>query len=488
MKKRVIAMLVVGLAVVAQGRSPNVILLMTDDLGWGDTGYNGNKIIQTPHLDQMAAEGIQFDRFYSASAVCSPTRASCLTGRNPFRTGIFNANNGILRPEEITIPELLKERGYATGHFGKWHLGTFTTEIKDANRGGPNHPELLNLPTDHGYDVYFATESKVPTCDPMKKPKNVSGMFWDPIPPGEPYNEFGTYYWSNASGVNEKVEDNLAGDDSRVIMDRAIPFIETAVGKKQPFAAVIWFHAPHLPCVATPEWLDVYKELDLKTRNYAGCVSAVDQQVGRLRAKLSELGVADDTMIWFCSDNGPENNTPGSTGGFSQRKRSLHDGGVRVPGLLVWPVKVKQGRVESVPCVTSDYLPTIMAAVGIPTDKAPYELDGENLMPLIEGNSFKRSRPVNFQYSGQANCSTEQYKFYEKGGKPELYDMLTDPKEQHNIAAQHPETVAEMRKQWLSWQAQTKASFEGNEYGTASLKRVPQKWVDVIAPKSKRKP
>jgi len=467
---------------------PNVILMMADDLGWGDVGYNGNKTIRTPHLDQMAADGIRFDRFYSASAVCSPTRASCLTGRNPFRTGIFNANNGILRPEEITLPELLKEHGYTSGHFGKWHLGTFTDTIKDANRGGTKNPELVNLPTDHGYDLYFATESKVPTCDPMIKPKKgASGFGWDYVKPGEESVPYGTYYWSNASAQNKKVEDNLAGDDSRVIMDRAIPFIEQAVKADKPFLSVIWFHAPHKPCVASPEFHEMYKDEDMQMRNYAGCISAIDQQVGRLRAKLAELGVADNTMIWFCSDNGPENGAPGVSGGYRDRKRSLHDGGVRVPGLMVWPAKVKTGRAVAAPCVTSDYLPTVMDALGIPRNRVPHELDGESLMPLINGKPFARTKPICFQYSGQANCSTEHYKLYEKGGKTELYDMLADPYEKQNIAADHPEKTAEMKQQFLAWQASTKASFEGAEYGTASLQRTKQKWEDIFKTSKKKK-
>ena len=154
-------------------KKPNIILIMADDLGWGDTGYNGNTIIKTPFLDQMAKDGVQFNRFYSASAVCSPTRASVLTGRNPHRTGVFYANQGILRPEEITIPELLKKQNYVTGHFGKWHLGTLTTKQKDANRGKPGNTKEYNPPALHGYDVAFVTESKVPTYDPMKRPTKI---------------------------------------------------------------------------------------------------------------------------------------------------------------------------------------------------------------------------------------------------------------------------------------------------------------------------
>ena len=321
----------------------------------------------------------------------------------------------------------------------------------------------------------------------MLKPKgNASGFGWDHLKPGDATAPYGTHYWSNVSSKNEMVKDNLAGDDSRLIMDRAIPFIENAVKADQPFLSTIWFHAPHKPCVASPEFYEMYKNEDMEMRNYAGCISAIDQQVGRLRTKLTKLGAAENTMIWFCSDNGPEYKTPGSSGGHLHRKRSLHDGGVRVPGLMVWPAKVKSGRVEIAPCVTNDYLPTVMDALGIPRDRVPHELDGESLLPLIEGKLFSRTKPICFQYSGQANCSTEQYKFYQKAGKPELYDMLADPFEKQNIASSHPEKTKELKNQFLDWQASTKASFEGQEYGTASLERTGQKWEDVLAPKKNK--
>jgi arylsulfatase A-like enzyme len=460
---------------------PNVILMMADDLGWGDVAYNGHPRIKTPHLDRMAQNGIRFDRFYSASAVCSPTRASCLTGRNPHRTGVFNANDGILRPEEVTIFEVLKEKGYATGLFGKWHLGTFSDEVTDGNRGGSRHPELVNLPSEHGVDLYFATESKVPTCDPMKLAEGKRpGDTWDYLKPGEPYTGYGTYYWSNCTGRNEIVTENLAGDDSRVTMDRAIPFIEGAVAADQPFLAVIWFHAPHRPCVAAPEFHDMYADQPFEERNYYGCITGMDRQVGRLRARLKALGVARDTMLWFCSDNGPEGG-PGVTGGFRERKRSLHDGGVRVPGLLVWPDRAQAGRTEPTAVVTSDYLPTVMDALDIPAERIPYRLDGVSLMDLIAGDPFERDRPICFQYRMQANCSTDRHKYYQKaGGDPELYDMLADPYEAHDIAGDHPELVQELRKQFLAWQADTKGSFEGDEYGTSSRERVRQDWDDVL--------
>jgi arylsulfatase len=152
-------------------KRPNIILIMTDDQGWYDAGFNGNTEILTPWTDSLASSGVVFNRFYSASAVSSPTRASLITGRNPLRMNIPYANKGQMKDEEITIPEILKNEGYSTGHFGKWHLGTLTKSVLDANRGG--REEFLDeysIPTEHGYDISFCTESKVPTFDPMVYP------------------------------------------------------------------------------------------------------------------------------------------------------------------------------------------------------------------------------------------------------------------------------------------------------------------------------
>ena len=456
-------------------KPPNIILCMADDLGWGSVGYNGNKIIKPPHLDAMAKEGVQFNRFYAAAPVCSPTRASCLTGRHPYRTGIFFANKGILRPEEITIAELVKPLGYVTGHFGKWHLGTMTHSEADANRGGKKHPELFNPPNLHGFDIYFSTESKVPTWDPMKMPKSFkkggSKKFgWHFLAEGEESQPYGTHYWSPEG----KVTDNLEGDDSRVIMDRAIPFIEKAAQEKKPFFAVIWFHAPHLPCVAGPKYAAMYSDQDFKMQQYAGCITAIGDQMGRLRTKLKELGINDNTMLFFTSDNGPEKGTPGVAGPYRARKRSLYEGGVRVPGLMTWPNTVKKPIVTNVPCVTSDYLPTIVDALGMKSPKN--QLDGTSILPLLQGKTFKRPSPIGFISSGQKVYNDAQYKLYQSGKKIELYDISTDPGEKKNIANQHPETVKTLRSGFTEWLSTCKDSFQGKEYGTQSLEKVPQRW------------
>ncbi|MEM7809925.1 MAG: sulfatase-like hydrolase/transferase [Planctomycetota bacterium] len=444
---------------------PNVVLLMADDLGYGDTGYNGNRVIKTPHLDAMAAEGINFTRFYAAAPVCSPTRASCLTGRHPYRTGIFFANTGILRPEELTVAEVLRDAGYATGHFGKWHLGTFSKTQKDANRGGTD-PALFNPPERHGFETYFSTESKVPTWDPMLRPaatdrtKRNLKFGWDFIKDREKAEAYGTAYWT-PSGI---ASENLDGDDSRVIMDSAIPFIEEAVNEARPFFTVVWFHAPHLPVVAGPKYAAMYADQPFKMRQFAGCVTAMDEQIGRLRDTLSALGVADDTMIWFCSDNGPEGNdsSPGSAGGLRGRKRSLYEGGVRVPGLLVWPAGAK-GSVVDAPVVTSDYFPTILAAAGVelPADAPP--LDGVSVLPLIAGDSWERPVPIAFASGGRFGLAGPRYKLY---GTDELYDLTGDPAEAENIAGDRPEIVSEYLRTHEAAYESWRKSFELGDYET----------------------
>ena len=466
---------------VVEDTRPNVILCMADDLGWGDVGYNGNKIIRTPHLDQMAEDGVRFDRFYAASPVCSPTRASCLTGRHPYRTGVFFANVGVLRPEEATMADLLKAQGYATGHFGKWHLGTFTTTEQDANRGGPKgSPGLFSPPSMHGFDTYFSTESKVPTWDPMLKPGTFkdgesSHFGWHAIQDAADATFYGTHYWTPEGKVSPD-DPGLQGDDARVIMDRAIPFIETAAKSNQPFLAVIWFHTPHLPCVAGPDYAAIYKDQDFEMQQYAGCITAMDEQMGRLRATLKELGIDDNTMLFFTSDNGPEIDTPGVAGPYRDRKRSLHEGGVRVPGLMTWPRMLKAPMVSDAPVVTSDYLPTIMDVLGI---NAPYALDGESFLPLLRGHAFERQNPIQCVSHDQKSVNDRRYKLYTRGGVTELYDIVKNPGETDNLAETMPEVVETYEKRFAEWFIDVEASFNGKEYGTVPLARLPQRWQGI---------
>lgn len=196
---------------------PNIVLIMADDLGWGDVGFNGNPFIKTPSLDEMAFNSLQFTRFYAAAPVCSPTRGSCLTGRNAEGYGIYLANSGHLKSEEISLAEALKSKGYITGHFGKWHLGTLTKTLQDGRRGGREEDHYAP-PWENGFEVCFSTEQTVPLWDPMIK------------------QPFVTKFWT---GPGEYATDNLEGDVSRVVMDRAIPFMENAVNEQTPFFMVV---------------------------------------------------------------------------------------------------------------------------------------------------------------------------------------------------------------------------------------------------------
>ncbi|MHC4121782.1 MAG: sulfatase-like hydrolase/transferase [Planctomycetota bacterium] len=271
---------------------PNIILIMADDLGYGDAGFNGNKIIKTPHLDEMAKASIRFTRFYAGGPVCSPTRATCLTGRHYFRYGIFSASVGYLPAEEITIARMCRSLGYTTGHFGKWHLAS-------VSKTGPTMPEYKEdrlrkyaPPWERDYDETFTTECNVPTYNPAENLEDYKWVFRLP-------------FWHNGKVATQ----NLNGPAARVVMDRAIPFISKAAENKQPFFATVWFHEPHEPVVAGPEYREMYAQYSEGEQHYYGCITAMDEQIGRLRKELRNLGIAENTMVWFCSDNGPEGMT-----------------------------------------------------------------------------------------------------------------------------------------------------------------------------------
>ncbi|MCD6354172.1 MAG: sulfatase-like hydrolase/transferase [Prolixibacteraceae bacterium] len=445
----------------ASPRLPNIILLMADDMGWGDVGFNGNKLIKTPALDKMAHNGLIFTRFYSAAPVCSPTRGSCLTGRNPFRYGVFHANVGKMRAGEVTLAEFLKEKGYATGHFGKWHLGTLTNDIIDANRGGRT-PEEYSPPWDNGFDVCFSTESKVPTWNPMITPGKETGDIGKRIP-GEP---FGTYYWT---GPEKRATENLEGDDSRIIMDRVIPFVEKSTSDNKPFFAVIWFHTPHLPVLTGERYRNLYLEENTDIQNFYGAISAMDDQIGRLMGTLKMLHQNKNTLLFFTSDNGPEGKTregrtQGSTAGFRGRKRSLYEGGVRVPGFVLWPKKIKGGKTTNVPLVTSDYFPTILDVLGKKNQFPVTPIDGISMVPVWNGKLKKRPVPIGFQFQKNKTLTDNRFKLVSINGRLELYDILEDPFEVNDISAEQPEMVRNMKTILDSFVVSCEHSCAGSDY------------------------
>lgn len=436
---------------------PNIILMMADDLGWGDTGFNGNEQNLTPNMDKLADMGMIFSRFYSASAVCSPTRGSCLTGRNPIRLGIPNANSGHLRKSETSLAEILKEAGYNTGHFGKWHLGTFTTTLNDANRGKPGDNSHVSIPSDHGFDEFFSTESKVPTWDPMIKPKTFNTEAGENLRYGwtAPVSEedsmfYNTRYWTD---LDEPEFDNVKGNDSRIIMDRAIEFIERSNAESKPSFSVIWFHAPHLPVVVPEEYKSRFGDNENTVQLYYGTISGLDEEIGRLWNVLKKYNIEENTLIFFCSDNGPELRTPGSAGPFRGKKRDLYEGGVRVPAFVVWPKNIKPGMKTDYPAFTSDYLPTIMDILDLPELRNGKDIDGISLGSALFEDSNKREIPMGFIYQNRISWVTNQYKLIslDKGKTFELYDLLIDPSEENNIIQSSPELRDELKADLDKW-------------------------------------
>lgn len=449
------------LAAAGDAVSPNVILLMSDDQGWGDVGFNGNDVLKTPHLDAMAAEGIRFNRFYAAAPLCSPTRGSCLTGRYPFRFGILAAHTGGMRVGEITIAETLKNRGYATGMFGKWHIGWVKPD-EVGTRG------FYSPPSHHGFDEYFATTSAVPTWDPAITPLDWNSWGGEP---GGPWKG-GFPYVQNGAEAKE----NLAGDDSRVIMDRVIPFVEA--NKTKPFFATVWFHAPHEPVVAGEEFKKLYPKAGKKRQNYYGCITAMDQQIGRLRTKLRELGIEKDTVVFFCSDNGPADGLAkkgvASAGPFKGHKHTMYEGGILVPACAEWPGTIPAGTETDVRCSTVDFLPTVASIVGdnMPK-KSSRPIDGIDLMPVIRGEVSNRERSLFFGYrrlhrgiDGQAIIVGDWKLLREakENGRVRLYDLKKDPFEKRDSAGKRPEQTERLRKQLEELDASCQRSRDGADY------------------------
>jgi len=401
---------------------PNFVLCMTDDQGWGDVSYNGLKNIKTANLDEMAGNGLRLNRFYAAP-VCSPCRGSVMTGRHYSRYGCFRPGSP-LRIEEMTIAQALHGAGYVTGHFGKWHLNGIT---------GPGKPISAD----------------------------------DPLSPGK----FGFDEWLSVSNYfnrdwtfsrNGKAEEKLAGDGSEGIMAEALKFIDQSVAKKKPFLAVVWFGSPHGPHDPLPE--------DAKAGGpYSGELLGVDRAMGSLRAGLRKRGLADDTLVWFNSDNGP---TVGSAGGLRGKKDTIWEGGVRVPGLVEWPSKIKKPAVSDVPACVSDIYPTLVELGQAKVANQIQPLDGISLVPLLDGKMAERPVPIGFWHgigkdknAGHSALTGNRYKLHNLGeDKYELYDLTADAAESKDLADTKPDVVKEMKAQLDTWQKSVQRSLKKEDY------------------------
>jgi arylsulfatase A-like enzyme len=454
---------------VASVDKPNIILVMADDLGWGDVAYNGNPVVKTPHLDAMASEGLRLDRFYAAAPVCSPTRASCLTGKHPYRVDIPWAGDGAMPEEENTLAETLKSYGYTTGHFGKWHVGGLSRTVKQSYFPGP--PTPYSPPWENGFDVSFSTESMVPTYNPYY---HIGGEYGtedyrhvqtEPVALGQRTDGFRwrDYYWT---GEGEIVDQWLEGEDAEIVMDKALEFIGDQAETKQPFLAVIWFHNVHSPIVAGDNYRQLYSEYSMEEQHWYGNVTAMDEQIGRLRDQLQTMKVADNTILWFCSDNGPSYiHDYNSAGPFRGKKADLLEGGICVPGILEWPQRFDQPGIIKTPIGTSDFYPTLLAMAGIDQDLGE-EIDGENVLPILKGVKDERQEPIGFRsplpgrLRKQETQNEEQWAWVgnryklltmDNGETFQLYDIVSDQHEMNDLSQTLPEVATAMKEQMMKW-------------------------------------
>ena len=442
---------------------PNIIFAMADDLGWGDVEYN-NGNVRTPNLNKMvqSPNAILLQRHYSGGPVCSPTRGTVLTGRNHNRYCLWDANAGYqpidqvtpetmpLPPSEITVAEVLKEAGYSTALYGKWHLGDFQP-LKGGNTKWPvSHPGL------HGFDRWEATARSGPTitfncaCFDVKCPRGRQSC---------------KNYYTIRSDNLEGWPELIAGDDSHFIWSFAEKYIREQVEAKKPFFLYLPFHAPHFPFVATQQYKEMYHKLNFSVyqADYYGAISAMDEVIGKVRELLEELGIKKNTLFWFTSDNGPEVKTPGMTNGLRGMKRQLYEGGIRVPGVIEWPSVITSNKVSSFAVVTSDLLPTVYDILGIePKDNRP--IDGISVLPLLQGKVEKRGQLIYWAYNIHGHLdggyrvatSGDQYKLictYQHGKfvKCELYDLVTDIGETKDLSESKPAITSEMMSHSQEW-------------------------------------
>ncbi len=423
----VLAGLTVGsLGCVAPAARPNIIFVLADDLGYGDLGCYGQKRIRTPNLDRMADEGIRFTQCYAGSTVCAPSRCCLMTGLHTGHALVRGNGRVPLRPEDVTVAEVLKTAGYATGIIGKWGLG---------------EPDTTGIPNRQGFDYWFGYLNQ-----------------------RHAHNYWPEYLWRNQQkfplegNVAEKgVSSQRAQYSHDLFTTEALRFIERH--KDHPFFLYLAYTIPHANNEAGDKGMEVPsdepytdKPWPAAQKNHAAMITRLDRDMGRLFDRLEALGIDEDTVVFFSSDNGPHAeggadpkffNSSGPLRGY---KRALYEGGIRVPMIVRWPGKIKAGRVSDQVWTFWDFPPTAAELAGA---EPPAEIDGISMAPALLG---KRQKSHDFLYwefhegvSKQAVRMGDFKAVRLKLGEPlELYDLNTDVGETRNIAADHPEIVAKI--------------------------------------------
>jgi arylsulfatase A-like enzyme len=430
---------------------PNVLIIVADDLGYHDVGFQGSKDIPTPHLDRLAASGVRCTNGYVSHPFCSPTRAGLMTGRYQHRFG--HENNPAWLPEDTkqglpldqtTLPQLMKKAGYATGAVGKWHLGA--------------HPQFH--PMKRGFDEYFGALGGGHVYFPDQK---AGAEYTIPL---------------NRNGVDEPQKKYL----TEQFGDEAGAYIQRHAGQAQPWLLYLAFNAPHTPLQAPESWLEKLAHIaDKNRRTYAAMVCALDAAVGQVMARLDATQQMQNTLIFFISDNGGPNLSAKGAGNFTDNsplrgaKGMVYEGGMRVPFLVSWPAKLKPGTYDQ-PVIALDILPTAvaLAAGEVPQDRV---IDGVNLIPYLSGEAagapherlFWRSQgPQGMHAMRQGNWKLVHL----PGGKPELYDLAADIGESKDLSAENPKVVTQLTSAIAEWEKGTIAPvFAGPREGKPKAKK-----------------
>jgi arylsulfatase A len=418
---------------------PNIVILLADDMGYGDLGCYGGDA-KTPHLDALAGSGIKFTNCYAGAPNCSPSRVSLLTGRMPVRAGMYSYRPPEhvmhLKDEEVTIAELLKGAGYQTAHFGKWHLGCLPQD-KAFNQPQPN---------EQGFDYSLGTEN------------NSMPSHLNPVNFVRNGKEIGKQEGYSCQLIANEVEDWLANK----------------YNDKQPFFLYVPFHEPHAKVAAPPEMVANYPDFDEKSAEYLACIENMDSAAGRILAMLEAKGLDKNTMVFFGSDNGSYRY--GSNDPLRGKKGEVYDGGIKVPGIFSFPKVFEGKRILDNPIWFPDLLPTIcsLADVEVPTDRS---YDGINLIPILRNEStakreqpmlwfFYRSSPEiamrdnDYMLIARANDTVPRTHFVADIDMPfiktlqpeffELYNVTTDPCQQHDLAEKEPKKLAELKAEFFS--------------------------------------
>tara|TARA_Y100001934_G_scaffold11144_1_gene14213 strand:- start:9597 stop:11066 length:1470 start_codon:yes stop_codon:yes gene_type:complete len=466
---------------------PNIVFLLADDMGYGDLACYGHPVIQSPHLDQLAKDGMRLTDCYSASPNCSPSRTAILTGRSPYRVGMYDfARFKALHipKSELTVAEVIRDAGYQTMFAGKWHCsGDFQ-----------NHPN----PGDHGFEHWLA------------HPKNFG------------HNPGGFYR-------NGRALPKLHGWMSEIVVDEAIDYISKRDPSK-PFMTMLWFSEPHTPVVAADEFKRPYQNEKTKEAaksiryggsqvirkpkeenraTYYGCVSMLDHHIGWLMAHLKKENLENNTLVIFTSDNGPEHRPAtsfGTPGILRGAKGHMHEGGYRVPGIIKWPGRIKAGTVSDEPVNGTDFLPTLAAVVGAKPNY-PNKIDGADVScALVDGKSVKRPTPMMWwlyhargakevsmrlgDYKMLANMLPQKEITVRDAAPPAdvklmdfikdsdlgnftLYNLSKDPAETTELSAREPEKFSSMRGRMIELHSEIRA--EGPYYELRSSRKKKKK-------------